>query len=125
MTAHASWTDKLSDYLDDELPLEERAAVETHVAECAECAQTLADLKRVVAAAATLPPAPPRLELWAGIAERIEPRGFGRFIGRQRRISFTVPQLAAASVLLAALSGAAGALLLGSLPAGRVRPVGG
>jgi len=43
------WTDRLSEYLDDELPPGERAALEGHLAQCAECSATLADLRRVVA----------------------------------------------------------------------------
>ena len=30
------WTDRLSEYLDDELPPGERAALEGHLAQCAE-----------------------------------------------------------------------------------------
>src|SRR6185369_9615038 len=42
------WTDRLSEYLDDELPPRERATLEVHLAQCAECSATLADLRRVV-----------------------------------------------------------------------------
>ena len=48
------WTDRLSEYLDDELPPGERAALEGHLAQCAECSATLADLRRVVARARAL-----------------------------------------------------------------------
>ena len=39
------WTDRLSEYLDDELPPGERVALEGHLAQCAECSATLADLR--------------------------------------------------------------------------------
>ena len=104
MSAHDHWTDQLSDYLDDELPEAERAAVEAHLAGCAECAKTLASLKRIAAEASSLPPQPPDSDLWPGIAARTM---------QPRRISFTIPQLAAASLVLAALSGGAVVLLLG------------
>src|SRR5262245_2930300 len=104
MSAHDQWTDQLSDYLDDELSAAERAAVEAHLAECAECARTLASLRRIVAEASSLPPRPPENDLWPAVAARTI---------QQRRVSFTIPQLAAASLLLAALSGGAVVLLLG------------
>jgi putative zinc finger protein len=105
MSAHDQWTDQLSDYLDDELSQTERAAVEAHLAECADCARTLASLKRIVAEASSLTPEPPQNDLWPGIAARTT---------QPRRVSFTIPQLAAASLLLAALSGGAVVMLLGS-----------
>ena len=48
---HEQWTDKLSDYLDGELPPDERYAVESHLSGCAQCSGVLAELKRVVARA--------------------------------------------------------------------------
>ena len=104
MSAHDQWTDQLSDYLDDELSGAERATLEAHLAECADCARTLGSLRRIVAEASSLQPCPPENDLWQGIAVRTV---------QQRRISFTIPQLAAASLLLAALSGGAVVLLLG------------
>jgi anti-sigma factor RsiW len=110
---HPEWTDKLSDYLDDELSSGERAAVDGHLAGCAACRQTLDELQRVVETARHLPPRPPALDLWTGVADRMAvPPGAAEarvtlFRPRQsRRISFTLPQLAAASLLLAAVSGA-------------------
>src|SRR5262245_56843153 len=104
MSAHDQWTDQLSDYLDDELSAAERSAVDAHLAECAECTATLASLRRIVAEPSSLPPRPPENDLWPAIAARTV---------QQRRISFTIPQLTAASLLLAALSGGAVVLLLG------------
>lgn len=104
MSAHDPWTDQLSDYLDDELSPAERAAVDAHLAGCAECTRALASLRRIVADASALTPRPPEDDLWPGIAARTV---------EQRRISFTIPQLAAASLLLAAFSGGAVVLLLG------------
>ena len=42
------WTDRLSEYLDDELPPDERAELEAHLRHCAACGAVLADLKRIV-----------------------------------------------------------------------------
>lgn len=69
------FSDLLSDYLDHDLPRGEAEALERHLADCAECRDTLAALERVKTRAATLvdPPAP--TDLWAGIASRIGTAG--------------------------------------------------
>ena len=58
------WTDRLSEYLDGELGAAERAALEGHLATCAECGATLAELRRVVARARALDDRPPTADLW-------------------------------------------------------------
>ena len=109
MTVHEEWTNQLSDYLDGELPADERDAVEAHLTSCASCAAVLNDLKRVVARASAVDSHPPQADLWAGIAGRIERDGAARvvpFAAREtRRVAFTLPQLAAAAALLIAVSG--------------------
>jgi hypothetical protein len=110
---HEEWTDKLSDFLDGELPDDERYAIESHLAGCAPCAAVLADLKRVVARAqaAGRPGSkdvrPPQADLWAGIAARIDDRSASKIVAFEprRRVSFTLPQLAAAAAILIAISG--------------------
>jgi len=102
---HAEWTDQLSDYLDDELSDEERRAVERHVRECASCAEVLDQLRRVVATAAALPAIPPGDQVWQAVSSRVREMPAAAVPLTGRRFSFTVPQLAAASVLLALLSG--------------------
>src|SRR3989442_6810968 len=111
MTGHG--TDRLSLSLDGALAPAEREACEGHVAECAACAGTLADLRRVVARARSLEDRPPRTDLWPAIAAGIglSPSSdvadlAERRRGRARRFSFTVPQLAAACIALVLLSGA-------------------
>jgi anti-sigma factor RsiW len=102
------WTDRLSDYLDDELTPVERAAIEAHLASCRECAGVLEELREVVERAGSLPPRPPDADLWPGIEPRIgrtatvmpfQPRP------ATRRFSFTAPQLVAAGLALMAMSG--------------------
>jgi hypothetical protein len=101
---HAEWTDQFSDYLDDELADDERRAIERHVRECASCADVLDQLRRVIATAASLPAIPPGDQVWQAVSSRVrEMPAVVPMTGR--RFSFTVPQLAAASVLLALLSG--------------------
>lgn len=107
------WTDRLSEYLDGELADAERMALEAHLATCADCTAVLADLRRVVARAQALDDRPPARDLWSGIAERIgvSTDDLARRRAR-RRVSFTVPQLIAASVALIALSAGVARLVL-------------
>lgn len=139
---HEVWTEGLSDYLDGGLEPEERAEVEAHLAGCAPCREVLADLRDLVARARALEPGLPANDLWPGIAGAIGapvPRPTGaqviplaRGSARPRRGLFcTVPQLAAASVVLVALSvsatwwAGAGPVPAdpGAAPAGVVSPV--
>ena len=107
------WTDRLSEYLDGELDDAERRALEAHLATCADCTAVLADLRRVVARAQALDDRPPARDLWNGIAERIgiSTDDLARRRAR-RRLSFTVPQLIAASVVLVAVSAGVARLVL-------------
>jgi len=106
-----SFTDRLSEYLDGELTPAERADVDAHLTQCAECRSTLEDLRGVVSEAALLRDARPARDLWSGIAAQIAPDGrprarvspFRRAI--TSRLSFTLPQLAAAGIALMVLSG--------------------
>ena len=111
---HDVWTDQLSDYLDDELTPEERNAVESHLQGCAACTAVLDELTQVVSRARTVAPRPPHADLWPGIADRLEqtqphaqaPATVLPMRTRAGwRVTFTLPQLAAASLLLAAMSG--------------------
>jgi len=106
------FTDLLSEFLDDEdLSSVERARIAAHLEGCADCRATLDELRNVAARARTLEDHAPAVDLWPGIASRIAARAS---VVRQfapvrqavrRRISFTVPQLIAASVALMLLSG--------------------
>ena|SRR5712691_11800788 len=104
---HGEHTDKLSDYLDGELPAAERRAIESHLAGCTHCAAVLADLKRVIARAQALEPRPPQADLWGAVAAHIEQHSAGRIVAFEprQRVSFTVPQALAASLLIALVSG--------------------
>lgn len=115
---HDQWTDRLSEYLDGELPEGERIALEAHLQTCAACAQIVSDLRRVVRRARTLKPQVPRRDLWPAIAEQIgatPPSGAivdseSRRVAR-RQWAFSLPQLAAAGIALMAVSGGAAWML--------------
>jgi hypothetical protein len=120
---HDPWTDRLSEYLDGELDAQDSRRLEEHLASCDECTAVLAALHAVVAAARSLQDREPDRDLWAGIAAGIGtqpsiPRGVASPAGdvvsiddRRRRaarsFSFTIPQLAAAAVVLMTLSASA------------------
>ena len=106
------WTDRLSDYLDGELTPSERTTLEAHLASCDPCRTTLDELRRVVTNARALDDRPPTADLWPAVAARIGLSARVKARPVVRRFSFTVPQLAAASVVLALLSGG-GAWLIG------------
>jgi predicted anti-sigma-YlaC factor YlaD len=107
------WTDRLSDYLDGELPENERIALEAHIQECTECTSVLADLRQVVNQAQTLEATGPAQDLWPAIARQIgaTPPGEAGVIDltsrreSKRRWAFSLPQLAAAGIALMTLSG--------------------
>ena len=109
------WTDKLSEYLDGELNDAERVALEQHIEECFECRRVLGELRQVVARASALPDRAPAQDLWAGIAAQIGAAPAqsdlkvidlaSRRTRGPRRVSLSLPQLAAASIALMLLSG--------------------
>jgi hypothetical protein len=126
------WMDRLSEYLDGELTEPERREMEQHLFGCASCASALEELRNVVERARRLPPRPPEQDLWPAIAERIgaapearsssTPHGSrsltadvvdlgARRSARWRGASFSLPQLAAASLVLSLISGGAVYLL--------------
>src|SRR5512132_35545 len=107
---HEHWTSRLSDYLDDDLPAETRAAVDAHLRDCPACRATLDELRAVTARAQALADRAPVNDLWPGIAAAIGSDISPLSPRRQpatRRFSFSMPQLAAAAVLLMAVSGGA------------------
>jgi anti-sigma factor RsiW len=109
------WTESISEYLDGGLEAAERRLFEAHAAECADCTAALSDLRLIKSRARSLPVEEPEADLWAGIEARI--RGAGAAARPVRaarrdpvtgwRFSFSLPQLAAACVALAVLSGGA------------------
>jgi len=98
---------ELSEYIDGTLAEAELARVESHLAACAECRETLEDLRRLVRRAGSLDDRAPERDLWSGIAARIATESTADVVpleSRRRRVSFSIPQLAAAAVVLMAVS---------------------
>jgi hypothetical protein len=99
------WTGQLSEYLDGELDAEAQASLEAHLERCPECREALAGLRRVLARVHAVEDRMPVRELWPGIAERIGARPPVPVRRLPRRYAFSLPQLAAAGIALATLSG--------------------
>lgn len=110
------WTDRLSEYLDGELPSSEKMEMEAHLADCSECSATLGQLRMVVERARAFRNTPPQADLWPGIASRIERR-------HTWRLAFSVPQLIAASLILLLAGGLGSRLLLPRTPDAPARVV--
>jgi hypothetical protein len=108
MTTDA-FANRLSDYVDDEITAVERIAIKAHLARCAECRETVEELRSVVAHAASLEDAAPAGDLWPGVAARVSAqRGTWWLLRRlisSQRFSFTLPQLAAAGLAIVVLTG--------------------
>jgi hypothetical protein len=105
------WTERLSEYMDGELNATDASALEHHLRECDECAGILADLRLIAAQAGTLETREPPRDLWGGIAAEI---GAGSAVisldahrKTKRSVTLSMPQLAAAAVVLLALGGTA------------------
>src|SRR5262245_45702156 len=98
MATHDAFTDRLSDYLDDEDPGEaERREIASHLRSCAECRSTLGELREVARRASALTDSAPDADLWAGVRQRLDvppPTSVFPFrkLTAQRRFSFTLPQ---------------------------------
>lgn len=100
-------TERLSAYIDGELTADERTSVEQHLETCADCQGVLAELRGIIVRARSLEDRPPENDLWTGIEARLDERPVVVPLEThraRRRLSFTMPQMAAAAVALIVLS---------------------
>lgn len=123
---HDPWIERISDSIDGALDASAEQALSAHLQECEECRRVAQELRSVVAAAHEAPVLEPARDLWPAIASQLgtagAPLASSRIAGMAavtafraggarsrgaRRFSFSAPQLAAAAVLLMALSAAA------------------
>ena len=105
-------TERLSEYLDDELAPDARRDVDLHLASCAECRTLLTELALVKETAAELAggEAIPERDLWVGITanQTNQPNIANIENHRPRRtLSLSWPQAIAASIALVAVSSGA------------------
>lgn len=109
------FSDRLMDYLEQDMDVASRASIEEHAAACVECGALLADIRKLRVDAAHLPELTPARDLWTGIAARIEtpvvPIGAGTVattiasVPRRRLRRWLNAGLIAASLLAAATLG--------------------
>ena len=100
---HARLTERMSAYVDGELPGEEKAAVEQHLATCTQCRANLQEFRETMGKLALLKKKAPRSFL-PDIQQQIHSRSRGRFFGRRwllfGRIPFEVISLVMIVVML-------------------------
>jgi negative regulator of sigma E activity len=109
MGAHLG--ERLSALVDGEVSGEELRASESHLTACAECRAGYDALLRIRRHASALDDRPPERDLWPGIAGRLaEGTAVVPLAPRRRGLVFSIPQLAAAAVVLMSVS--AGVALL-------------
>ena len=70
-TNHDFWVDRLSAWLDDDLPPREAEAVRDHLDGCPSCAAIATDLREVRERARALGDHEPDVDLWEGISARL------------------------------------------------------
>ena len=111
---------RFSEYIDEALPLPERAALAEHLAECAECRRELQAWRRSTEALRSLP----RYSVPAGFGRRLMDRVLARGAGRPSapRVIALWPRLAAAAAVLLVVAGAVLVAERGGL-FGRRRPI--
>ena len=104
-TSFDPWTDRLSEYIDGELDVEDRRALEHHLASCAECRTTHDELVRVVARAQSRGYQPPLHDLWPRVEQAARAPARVRRARHPIVVSFTLGRLAAAAGLVAVIAG--------------------
>lgn len=116
------WSDRLSEYLDDELDVDDRRLLEEHLVDCESCRGTLSELRQVLGKARALPDHTPSEELWRAIVAQIEdhpvevpaPRREARTVRgaskqhMNRGVNLPLPQLIAACLVVMVVSAAIG-----------------
>ena len=98
-----SWTDRLSEYVDGELDATTRAALEAHLATCADCRAIRAELQQVVERARRVGYREPTADLWRPIEASI--RASGPAARRHRLVTLSWSRLATAAAIVAVLAG--------------------
>ena len=94
----------LSAWFEGDLGDEERRAVDTHLRECLRCASLVRDIQNIRLDASKLPELAPSRDLWEGIAARIEAPVIELKPRQAQRPARRTWQMAAAAVVLMAVS---------------------
>jgi len=108
------WRHRLSEYLDEDLPIEEREELELHLTACPSCREVLADLESLVHQAAELEDHLPEQDLWPRIQAGLDapadvaPARRPRIAAPGRVVSLSMGQLLAACLVVMVVSGGMG-----------------
>ena len=95
----------LSDYLEESLNENDRAAMDRHLKECVRCAGLVRDLDRIRTEASALPDLVPSRDLWAGIESRIAAPVIPLATRERTRSRFAPWMAAAAAALVVSTAG--------------------
>jgi anti-sigma factor RsiW len=87
---HARTAERFSDYLEGELPPEDRSSVEAHLATCIQCRTNLEQFRRTIGSLAKLKEKAPGSFL-PDIQAQIHTRSRGRFFGKRWMLFGKVP----------------------------------
>jgi predicted anti-sigma-YlaC factor YlaD len=87
---HTRLTERMSAYVEGELPAEEKAAVEQHLASCIQCRTNLKQFRETMDKLAHLKKKAPRSFL-PEIQQQIHDRSRGRFFGRRWMLFGRIP----------------------------------
>lgn len=87
---HSRLTERMSAYVDDELPPEEKAAVEQHLATCIQCRTNLQRFRDTIGRLSALKKKAPQSFL-PDIQQQIHTRSRGRFFGRRWLLFGRIP----------------------------------
>jgi predicted anti-sigma-YlaC factor YlaD len=87
---HARTAEKFSAYLDGELPAEDRAAIDTHLATCIQCRTSLEQFRRTISNLSKLKEKAP-MSFLPDIQGQIHARSRGRFFGKRWMLFGRIP----------------------------------
>ena len=87
---HSRLTERMSAYLEGELPADEKAAVELHLAACTQCRANLQQFRDTMGKLAQLKKKAPQSFL-PGIQQQIHARSRGRFFGKRWLLFGRIP----------------------------------
>lgn len=87
---HSRLTERMSAYVDGELPAEEKAAVESHLATCIQCRTNLQRFRDTIGRLSSLKKKAPQSFL-PDIQQQIHSRSRGRFFGRRWLLFGRIP----------------------------------
>jgi anti-sigma factor RsiW len=99
---HARLTERMSAYLEGELPGEEKAALEQHLATCIQCRTNLEQFRETLGKLSRLKKKAPRSFL-PDIQQQINARSRGRFFGRRWLLFGRIPFEVISLVMIVAM----------------------